>query len=151
MLLIICINRIDTDKGVLPKIIKLHYRQKWRRLSSFRVQKSDVCFFSFCIPDNFLTPIMDLIKLFWYLMHVERTTRNGISISADLVEDTIENYQNETCFNLFESCLDFLTITDKDNIRTLSVQNTFICILIETEQKSQPKSSFSLCFQGCYK
>jgi len=35
---------------------------------------------------------MDLIKLFWYLMHVKRTARNGISKSADLVENTIENY-----------------------------------------------------------
>jgi len=34
---------------------------------------------------------MDLIKHFWYLIHVEWQKRNGNSISADVTHGTIEN------------------------------------------------------------
>jgi hypothetical protein len=34
---------------------------------------------------------VDIVHLFWYQVHVERTVRSGNIISADVIEDTIEN------------------------------------------------------------
>jgi len=34
---------------------------------------------------------MDLIKLFWYLIHIELMVRNDNGISTDMIDDTIEN------------------------------------------------------------
>ena len=59
---------------------------------------------------------MDLIKLFWYLIHVERMVRNSNSISADLIEDTLENDWNEAFLALFRKICGsfaFFAIEDK--------------------------------------
>jgi len=34
---------------------------------------------------------VDIVHLFWYQVHVEHTVRSGNIISADMIEDTIEN------------------------------------------------------------
>ena len=34
---------------------------------------------------------MDLIKLFWYMVHVEQRVRSKDIISEDVIEDTLEN------------------------------------------------------------
>jgi hypothetical protein len=42
------------------------------------------------------------ITISWYLIHVERRVRNGNSISADVTEDTIENYWIDAHFCSFK-------------------------------------------------
>ena len=58
--------------------------------------------------------------------------------------------RNDACFCPF--CLNltsfptFLTLQDKHNIRTLSVNIKFICTRCETGMKSSPKARYSACF-----
>ena len=69
--------------------------------------------------------VMGLIKLFYNLIHVELTVRNRNSISADIIEDILENVLNVSCFCSFQPnlavVLDFLTSQDKHKIHRLSV------------------------------
>ena len=51
--------------------------------------------------------VMGLIKLFYNLIHVELTVRNRNSISADIIEDILENVLNVSRFCSFAVVLDF--------------------------------------------
>ena len=42
---------------------------------------------------------MDLVKLFWYRIYVERQKETV----TDFTEDTIENYYNDACFSYFQT------------------------------------------------
>ena len=70
------------------------------------------------------------------------TERNGNSISTDVTDDTIENDLNDALFQIFsdnlEVVLDFLTLQDKPNIRTLSLNIKFIYTRCETGLNSEP-------------
>jgi succinate-acetate transporter protein len=56
-----------------------------------------------------------------FLVHIERL-RIYNSISVDMIEDPIGNYQNNTCFCSFQTIwllfFNFLTLQDKHNIIT---------------------------------
>jgi hypothetical protein len=77
-----------------------------------------------------------------------------VLINADHEEDTLDNiYERrgtDACFCPF--CLyltvfpTFLTLQDKHNILTLSLNIKFICTRCETGLKSSPKARYSACF-----
>lgn len=60
--------------------------------------------------------VIDLIKVSWYLNHVEQMVRNVNSIGVDVIEDTPENVERHS-FHLFSvnvaDVFDFLTMLDK--------------------------------------
>ena len=81
---------------------------------------------------------MDLIKHFWYLIHVERQ-RNSHCISVYITDDAIENDQNTVCFNYFKTIQHLfwtLILQEKYNIRTLWFYIKLICTCFETGQKT---------------
>ena len=67
-------------------------------------------------------------------------------MSADLTEDILEKLLERRLFLLFSDnlavVLDFLTLQDKHNITTLSVDIRFICTRCEKGQKIPPKAHF---------
>lgn len=56
------------------------------------LQSCDLCTYKRGKPNHQCYSVMDLMKLYWYLTHVERTVRNGNGISADVIDDySLEN------------------------------------------------------------
>jgi hypothetical protein len=78
------------------------------------------------------------------------TEGNGNSISTDVTDDTIENDLNDALLQIFsdnlEVVLDFLTLQDKPNIRTLSLNIKLISTCCETAQRSSQKTRLSTYF-----
>jgi hypothetical protein len=68
------------------------------------------------------------------------TIRNGNSISGDVSENIIKKLLERRLFMLFlhnlDIILDFLTLRDKQNIRTMSENVKFICNRCQTGQKT---------------
>ena len=63
-------------------------------------------------------------------------------ISADFTVDTLVS----ALYRQLNSGFGFLTLQDKSNIRTLSVNLRLICTRCETGQTSSPNAHFSTCF-----
>jgi hypothetical protein len=58
---------------------------------------------------------MDLIKHFWYLIHVERQNFFFNSISSDIIDDTIVNNYNvlvSIIFKQFGRCFELFDIAE---------------------------------------
>ena len=80
-------------------------------------------------------------KLFWYLIHIERTVRKSNSISADVIEDRtpLKTIRTMSVSDLFSKIWQFIfyfdTLQDKSIImHTLFVKIIFICNLCKTGQ-----------------
>jgi hypothetical protein len=80
--------------------------------------------------------------------------RNGNSIRADFTKDTIKKRLELRLFLFFSDnltvILEFLTLQDKHNLRTLSEYIKSILTCWETGQKSAPKACFSSFFLSSY-
>ena len=84
------------------------------------------------------------IKLFWDLIHVERRWKM-VTVKARTWERTplkrLERHSILLFSGQFVVVLDYLTLQDKHNIRTLSVNIKLIFTHCETDQKSISKDS----------
>jgi hypothetical protein len=77
---------------------------------------------------------------------------NDRSISADVTDDTLENYAcgSLCCLNL-TIVLDFLSLQDNHHIPTLMGEINYINTYYETGQKSSQKSRLFTRFSSSYK
>jgi hypothetical protein len=89
-----------------------------------------------------------------YVQRKAQTSMKLVLINADHEEDTLDNIYERGgmtlvsvlfCLNL-TSFPTFLTLQNKHNIRTLSLNIKFICTRCETGLKSSPKARYSACF-----
>ena len=66
-----------------------------------------------------------LVKVCRYLIHVELMVRNGISVIADVIEDTLKNRLDLRLFLFFAVQFNqlFHKVRDKHTMHTLSVNN----------------------------
>ena len=80
---------------------------------------------------------MDLIKHFWYLIHVERQKETVNSISSDVADDTNEaDFRTMlvvAIFRQFGRCFGLFVFQDIHNIRTLLLNIKLICTSYETD------------------
>jgi hypothetical protein len=91
-----------------------------------------------------------------FLDSCSATNRNGTSISAHVIDDTIKTIciLELRFFLLFSDdmivVLDFVTFQDKNNIGTLSVKIKLNCTDCKAGQKSSPQARFFLhVYKAC--
>jgi hypothetical protein len=82
--------------------------------------------------------MMGLIKLFWYLIHVEQMVRNSNSITTDMIVDILENIRmtivSAVFSKIWHAFWGFLTLQDKHKGSLLYLILKFVhCIFLCTK------------------
>jgi hypothetical protein len=149
-------NRLSRTSRYEPRTPK--YRINWEiyiylAISTFVVQ---ICYTNkFLLYSNKLFSLRINFPGTLYLCTAEGADKyeTGTNVKRTTKKTHLTTFMKDEEWRLFLSFLfksdkfsDFMTLQDKHNIRTLSLNIKFICTRCETGLKGSPKARYSACF-----